>query len=175
MDNVDYLIKNTVDEEPFLSIRQIAKKTGIPKRSIYIRLTNYLGYVSKHLKWVPHLLSELQKQNRVTISIDLLRILEKAQRQGWKYFVTGDESWFYLCYDYERQWVLSGEKPDVRAKKLISSEKVMITVFWNPNQIALVDALPKGERFNASYYTSNILEKLHHLGRGFPDTNGGKN
>ena len=50
----------------------------------------------------------------------------------------------------------------------------MITVFWNPNQIALVDALPKGEKFNASYYTSNILEKLHHLRRGFPDTNGKK-
>ena len=50
----------------------------------------------------------------------------------------------------------------------------MIIVFWNLKQIALVDALPKGEKFNASYYTSNILEKLHHLGRGFPDTNGKK-
>lgn len=52
-DNIDYLIKNTVDEEPSLSIRQRAKKTGIPKSTIYIRLTNYLGYASKHLKWFP--------------------------------------------------------------------------------------------------------------------------
>lgn len=173
-DDFDFRIKDVVDEEPFLSVRQIATLTGIPKSTVFERLTEKLGYISKHLKWVPHLLSEEQKRNRVIIANDLLKIIEKAERQGWKYFVTGDESWFYLCYDYERQWVVSGEEPSIREKKMISSEKVMITVFWNPKQIALVDALPKGEKFNALYYTNNILEKLQKLGNGFPDTNGKK-
>lgn len=171
-DEVDDLIRHVVDNEPFLSVRQIAKKVGMPKSTVYLRMTVNIGYISKHLKWVPHLLNPQQKKNRMDISKMLLKILQSAERQGWKYFVTGDESWFYLSYDYERQWVYSGQEPNIREKKMISSEKVMITVFWNPHQIVLVDALPKGEKFNSHYYTNNILEKLHQLGGGFPDTNG---
>ena len=171
-DDIDIRIQKIVDEEPFLSVRQISTRTGIPKSTVFYRMTEKIGYISKHLKWVPHLLSDEQKQNRVNIAIDLLRILQKAERQGWKYFVTGDESWFYLCYDYERQWVTSGEEPSIRERKMISSQKVMITVFWNPNQIVLVDALPKGDKFNSLYFTNNILENLTTFGCGFPATNG---
>lgn len=174
LDEIDFLIKDVVDEEPFLSVRQIAKRTGIPKSTVFDRMTSKLGYISKHLKWIPCLLSDEQKQNRVIISIDLLKVIQKQERQGWKYFVTGDESWFYLSYDYERQWVVSGEEPDFRVKKMISSEKLMISVFWNPNGIVLVDALPKGQKFNSEYYINNILKKLHESGGGFPDTNGKK-
>lgn len=69
------------------------------------------------------------------------------------------------------QWIVSREELSIREKKMISSEKVMITVFGNPKKIVLVDALPKGEKLNSFYYTNNILEKLHNLGSGFPDTN----
>ena len=48
----------------------------------------------------------------------------------------------------------------------------MISVFWNPNGIVLVDTLPKGQKFNSEYYINNILKKLHESGGGFPDTNG---
>ena len=57
-DDIDFRIKDVVDEEPFLSVRQIATLTGIPKSTVFERLTEKLGYISKHLKWVPHLLSE---------------------------------------------------------------------------------------------------------------------
>ena len=50
----------------------------------------------------------------------------------------------------------------------------MINVFWNPKQIALVGASPKGEKFYILYYINNILEKLQKLDSGFPDTNGKK-
>lgn len=92
LDEIDFLIKDTVDEEPFMSVRQIAKRTGIPKSIVFDRMTLKLGYISKHLKWIPYLLSDEQKQKRVIISNDLLKFIQKQERQGWKYFVTGDSS-----------------------------------------------------------------------------------
>ena len=51
---------------------------------------------------------------------------------------------------------------------------MIITVFWNPNRIVLVNSLSKGEKFNFLYFMNNILENLSELGGGFPDRNGKK-
>ena len=60
---IDFLNKDVVDEEPFLSVRQIAKRTCIPKSTVFDRMTSKLVYISKHLKWIPYLLLDEQKQN----------------------------------------------------------------------------------------------------------------
>ena len=57
LDEIDFLIKDVVDEEPFLSVRQIAKRTGIPKNTVFDRMTSKLGYISQHLKWIKYLIT----------------------------------------------------------------------------------------------------------------------
>jgi transposase InsO family protein len=37
---------------------------------------------------------------------------------------------------------------------------MMVTIVWNPHGFHLVDGLPKGQKFNASYYIDNILQSL---------------
>jgi histone-lysine N-methyltransferase SETMAR len=37
---------------------------------------------------------------------------------------------------------------------------MMVTIVWNPYRFHLVDGLPKGQKFNASYYIDNILQSL---------------
>jgi hypothetical protein len=51
-----------------------------------------LGFVVKHLYWVPHSLIEAQRQIRIDWSIDLLRRLESAQVNEWQSLMTLDES-----------------------------------------------------------------------------------
>jgi hypothetical protein len=36
----------------------------------------------------------------------------------------------------------------------------MITVVWNTSWFYVLAALPKGAKFNASYYTNQILEEI---------------
>jgi histone-lysine N-methyltransferase SETMAR len=36
----------------------------------------------------------------------------------------------------------------------------MVTIFWNPGRFHLVNILPKGFKFNASYYVTQILDLL---------------
>jgi hypothetical protein len=43
-----------------------------------------MTYKLKHFKWIPHRLSEAQKQTRVATSERLLDLLGSVQYQGWK-------------------------------------------------------------------------------------------
>jgi hypothetical protein len=41
----------------------------------------------------------------------LLRDLQQAGHEGWRSFLTGDESWFFFVPDFERMWVPEGQMP----------------------------------------------------------------
>jgi histone-lysine N-methyltransferase SETMAR len=43
---------------------------------------------------------------------------------------------------------------------MIGDRKMIVTIVWNPHGFRLVDGLPKGQKFNASYYIDNILQSL---------------
>jgi hypothetical protein len=47
---------------------------------------------------------------------------------------------------------------------------MMVTITWNPLEFHLLDALPKGNTFNAEYYRVNILREFLPLG---PHIDGG--
>jgi hypothetical protein len=60
-DEVDETILLALGEEPFTSIRQLARATHSPKTTVYRRLTQKLDFTVRHLRWVPRTLSEGDK------------------------------------------------------------------------------------------------------------------
>jgi hypothetical protein len=84
-----------------VSVRELAKSTCIPSITVWRRLDESLGFVIKHLHWVPHRLTEAQRQIRIDRSIELLRLLESAQANDWQIFTALDESWFYLWTSHD--------------------------------------------------------------------------
>jgi hypothetical protein len=56
----DYIVL-VFSEELFLSVRQIAKKVMMPKSTAYRHLTQIMKWKLRHLKWVPHSLTESEK------------------------------------------------------------------------------------------------------------------
>jgi hypothetical protein len=95
-------IRQGLNEQPFASFQQLAKRTLILATAIQYHLVDRITYKIKHCKLVPHRLSaarkekqkqkQKQKQTRVTISRRLLDLLHSLQHQGWKYLVTLDEA-----------------------------------------------------------------------------------
>jgi hypothetical protein len=81
-------------QQLFSSIRELAKLTWIPIATVHRHLTRSLGFVVKHLRWVPHSLTATQKTERVTLSVELLRQLCSIEHDGWQFIITLDESWF---------------------------------------------------------------------------------
>jgi hypothetical protein len=112
----------------------------------------------RHLQWVPHFLSLCQKLYRVSVSQQLFLMLERQEWRSWHNFATLDESWFYL--HIEPIWARpDGETPE-REPHIVQSQKVMLTIVWNPGGFHLVNILPNGFKFNASHSVTQILDPL---------------
>jgi histone-lysine N-methyltransferase SETMAR len=144
---------------PFHSIRSLAATLQRPRSTIYDHLVK-LGFTTRNLRWVPHALSEKHKKSRVEISRQLLNIIFQARHQGWRFFFTGDESWFYFANHYNRIWLLPDSEVPTRVRNTINADKVMLTVFWSPLGFAVVEVLAKKKTFTSDYFCETICTKL---------------
>jgi hypothetical protein len=110
LDDSDQALLAALEDSPFTSLRQLSRLIHLPSTTVYHRLTQSLGFVARHLRWVPHALSDVQKSQRVNLSSRLLRMLEVQPDRAWHDTVTLDESWFYQSMDYECAWLPRDEK-----------------------------------------------------------------
>jgi hypothetical protein len=119
LDDSDQAISAALEDNPFASVRQLSRLTHLPSTTVDRRLTQSLGFVAHHLRWVPHALSDAQKGERVNLSRRLLRMLEVRRDRAWHDIVTLDGSWFYLSMDYECGWLSQDEKVPERERHTI--------------------------------------------------------
>jgi hypothetical protein len=75
----DNAILEVFDMIPFVSICQIAKMILIPSTTEFHRLMKSFHIILKRLHWVPLRLSDLQKQARIIMSKELLKLLESMR------------------------------------------------------------------------------------------------
>jgi histone-lysine N-methyltransferase SETMAR len=87
-------------------------------------------------------------------------MLERQGRQSWHDIVTLDESWFYLHTYHELIWAQPDAEIPERERHTVQSQKVMLIIVWNPGGFHLVNILPNGFKFNASYHVTQILDHL---------------
>jgi hypothetical protein len=89
-------------------------------------------------------LSDDQKANRVRDSRALLAILQCLQDNSFEGISTGDESWFLYEYQSDSMFAASREAVPPRYEHKIQAKKKMITVFFTPTRLVILDALPHG-------------------------------
>ena len=94
-----------------LSVREVAEEVGISIGSRHQILTETLQMRRVSAKFVPRLLTDDQKENRVEISQELLA-KANGNENFLKKIITGDETWVY-GYDVETkmqssQWMGKG-------------------------------------------------------------------
>jgi hypothetical protein len=90
----------------------------------------------------------------------VLETIAEARDESWRDFHTGDESWFCHSTDHEQIWLPQGEMAPTRARRIISTPKVMIIISWSPLRFPVIDALPKREEFTARYLCDNIVPQI---------------
>jgi histone-lysine N-methyltransferase SETMAR len=161
-ERIPTLIAEALTEAPFHSVRSLASTIKIPKTTIWRHL-HQAGYVVRNLRIIPHSLSDTQKATRVETAIDLKKVLMSAKHRGWRYILTGDESWFYFNIDHDRIWIPETEPPPTRVRQTVSSLKRMLTIFWSPLGFPLVQLLPKGHHFDADYFCSQIIREIDRI------------
>jgi hypothetical protein len=108
IDHVDEVMLSALSESPFASVRQLSRLPQLPLTTVYCRLTQSLGFTACHLRWLPLVLSDAQKAQRMTPPRQLLRMLEVSHGRVWRDVVTPDESWFCLTTVHEFIWLPHG-------------------------------------------------------------------
>ena len=123
-----------IRENRRLTVREVSEEVGICKRSCHTILTEKLKIHRVATKFVPRLLTEEQKQNRVTVSQELLD-RSNTDENFLKDVITGDETWVY-GYDVETkvqssEWVGKSSPRPKKARQYCSNVKVMLIVFFD--------------------------------------------
>ena len=98
-------------------------------------------------KFVPRLLTDDQKENRIEISQELL-----ANENFLNNIITGDETLVY-GYDVESkmqssQWIGKGSPRPKKARMIRSKIKVVLVVFFDWNGIVHHEFVPRGQMVN---------------------------
>jgi hypothetical protein len=60
-----------------------------------------------------------------------LRILQEQEPTNFARIFTGDESWFFLEYFWNRVWRLGEENTPERVSQKLNIEKHTLTIFWS--------------------------------------------
>ena len=112
-------------------------------------------------RWVPHILTEDQKRQRVLCERKLIQLLEPNGHKRLEDVITGDETWiFFYGIPNKRQnmlWVAEDESIPVVARKGFQSRKRLFTIFFTCEGPVLVDILPEKTTLTGTYYRQNIL------------------
>lgn len=156
-------VEQLVLEDRRLKICQIAEECGISEKSVSRILHEYLGMSKVSARWVPRMLTPLQKQGRVQISTENLALYNEGKDFFLSRIVTGDETWLHH-WDPESkqesmQWKHKSSPPPKKFPTQPSAGKIMATIFWDQEGILLIDYLEHKKTITGEYY-AGVLKTL---------------
>lgn len=133
-------VKQMIEVDPYITYRQIAVSVSIGTRAVYKIVNEQLHYRKLFSRFVPHSLTEKQKDDRVNWCNKMLKYYKSGKSRRVSDIITGDESWMHffepLLKQQSRAFVEIGETAFKKVRKVQSSLKRMF-VFSLVNPVLL--------------------------------------
>ena len=109
-------VKTLIEEDAHYTMQEIEELSGIHSSSVLKILRERLGLRKICVRWVPHLLTDKQKQSRVGLASQVIEKYDKCDPRRLEEIVTGDETWIYHFQPNSKAknkvWVSSeGDRP----------------------------------------------------------------
>lgn len=147
-------LKKIIDADPSLTTQELAQMFECSVGTIF----NYLqeiGKVYKLGRWVPHRLTENNKNQRLTTCSSLLSF---AKRGGfWDSILTNDEKWISFDNPVRHgQWCDQDQTAVAAPKPNRFEKKVMLCVWWNTRGIVHFEVLKSGQNVNSNLYCQQL-------------------
>jgi [histone H3]-lysine36 N-dimethyltransferase SETMAR len=156
--------RTIVDENSSISVDELAEALDISHGAAHQILTDDLGLRSILAKWVPHDLTETQRQCRVETAHYLVKTFRDLGPAGIKNIVSGDET--YIYYDmpekrrHAREWVAkNAQRPQIARPNLHAKKNCYSIFISNSGPIAQIPG-PENKAINGSYVVDRVLPSL---------------
>ena len=138
-----------------LSVKDIASCTGISEGSVQTILKKRLDLRKVCARWIPHLLTEEQKAQRLKCARELLKKYKGCNNRIISNLLTGDETWIHMFEPQRRadnkQWKQKDKKRPWFAKRTISSKK-MYAIFFNSSGPVVQVPCPSGHTVTGRFH-----------------------
>ena len=157
-------IKEIIEGDVRFTVRDISRKVGISLSTVHLILKKHLKVRKISAKWVPHLLTDGQKGQRVKVAKKLLQMFPKYDKKQFANVVTGDETWVHHFEPVRKVrnkiWATKHSKRPIIAKRFLSAKRVLYAIFFSGEGVAIKVPVRKGTRFTGKYYKDVVLKKL---------------
>ena len=146
-------VKTLIEEDTHYTMQEIEELSGI-HLSIFLKiLSERLGLRKICVRWVPHLLTDEQKQSRVRLASQVIEKYDKCDPRRLEEIVTGDETWIYNFQPDSKPknkvWISSqGDRP-VIARRCKTSNRILYVIFFDS----------KGSVLKGSYCHWKVLQR----------------
>ena len=88
-------VKTLIESDASYTVQEIEELSGIHSSSVWKILREHLGLCKISMCWVPHLLTDKQKQSRLRLASQVIEKYDKCDPRHLEKIVTGDETWIY--------------------------------------------------------------------------------
>ena len=89
------IVKMLIEEDARYTVQEIEELSGIHSSSVLKILHERLGLRKICTRWMPHLLTDEQKQSRVRLASQVTEKYDKCDPRHLEEIVSGDETWIY--------------------------------------------------------------------------------
>lgn len=141
--------------------------------STIVRHLKSNGKVQKLGTWVPHLLSQDNKDARVKACTELLNRHQTAvyrKRPFLRLIVTGDEKWcLYANIKQRKEWLSPDKHASPRVKQDLHPAKRMLCVWWDWQGIIHSELLKNKQTINSELYTEQLRRVNEAMQQKRPD------
>jgi histone-lysine N-methyltransferase SETMAR len=158
-ENAD-LIKQLLDDDPFLSARDLEELTSLSHGTVQNILHDRLQMKKISSRWVPYALTPEHKAKRLQFAKDMLA---KLRSGDWRLdqILTGDESWFYHRQIRKRSdcktWKSKGDPPEVLVKRGRYEDKTMVSIFFRTTGLVHIYGVDDKKTVDSDCYIKHCL------------------
>ena len=157
-------VKTLIEEDARYGVQEIEELSGIYLSSFFKILGERLGLRKICTRWVPHSLTDEQKQSPVRLASQVIEKYDKCDPCRLEEIVTGDETWSYHFQPDSKAknkvWVSSeGDRP-VIAGRCKTSNRMLYAIFFDSKGPVLHIPVPKGSSVTGKFYRESVLTQL---------------